>query len=339
VETRRTGEAQLGFALSSTMTTSVETGKDAKDKDVTTMSMEVTELTVTSLDAALFDAPPDYTEVQSYQQLLPAASGGGGVADAIFGSLADGTSTLAPKKPGVVRIGVVEPVNSSGREMTSPMLRGGLLGSLNKAPFEAVPIWGTTAAAVDRDAADKACDFVLVSDITEVKTSKPNKVGGMLRRASGDGNASADVHDARVDYRLYAVGDQNKPRLTASAKSSSGGFGVGSALRVAAFAGQMYMTMGMGAGMMSNMMGPAAALGGTSPLGGGLMSPGMGAAMSIMSGAQSMSGMAMPGGLPDGGDSSTQKATQTVQDALVKAAKQVAEELKTGKLRPAAAKQ
>jgi hypothetical protein len=192
---------------------------------------------------------------------------------------------------------------------------------------------------VDRDAADKACDFVLVSDITEVKTSKPNKVGGMLRRASGDGNASADVHDARVDYRLYAVGDQNKPRLTASAKSSSGGFGVGSALRVAAFAGQMYMTMGMGAGMMSNMMGPAAALGGTSPLGGGLMSPGMGAAMSIMSGAQSMSGMAMPGGLPDGGDSSTQKATQTVQDALVKAAKQVAEELKTGKLRPAAAKQ
>ena len=225
-----------------------------------------------------------------------------------------------------------------------PMLRGQLLGTLNKAPFEAVPIWGASAAAVDKDAADKACDYVLVSDISEVKTSKPNKVGGMLRRASGDSNASAEVHDARVDYKLYAVGDQTKPRLTASAKSSSGGFGVGSALRVAAFAGQMYMTMGMGTSMMSGMMGPAAAFGGASPLGGGLMSPGMGAAMSIMSGAQSMGamgagmGMGMPG-LPDGGDGSTQKATQTVQDALAKAGKQVAEDLKTGKLRAAAARQ
>jgi len=65
--------------------------------------------------------------------------------------------------------------------------------------------------------------------------------------------------------------------------------------------------------------------------------------MSIMSGAQSMGamgmGMGMPGGLPDVGDGSTQKATQTVQDALAKAGKQIAEELKTGKLRPAAAKQ
>ena len=338
VETRRTGEAQLGFALNTTMTTTVETGKDGKDKDVTTMSVEVTDLTVTSLDAALFDVPAGYTEVQSYQQLLPALSGGGSLADAIFGSLADGTSTVAPKKPGVIRIGVVEPVNSSGREMTTPMLRGGLLASLNKAPFEALPISGTSAAALDRDASDKACDFVLVSDITELKTSKPNKVGGMLRRASGDGNASADVHDARVDYRLYAVGDEDKPRLTASAKSSTGGFGVSSALRVAAFAGSMYLTMGMGTGLMSSMMGPASALGGTTPFGGGLMNPGMGAAMSMMSRAQSMGGMAMPGGLPDTGDASTQKATQTVQDALAKAGKQVADDLKTGKLRPAAAK-
>ena len=131
----------------------------------------------------------------------------------------------------------------------------------------------------------------------------------------------------------------SKPRLTASAKSSSGGFGVSSALRVAAFAGSMYLTMGMGTGMMSSMMGPASALGGATPFGGGLMSPGMGAAMSIMSGAQSMGGMAMRGGLPDTGDTSTQKAAQTVQDALAKAGKQVAEDLTTGKLRAAAAKQ
>jgi len=325
VETQQTGDAKLGFALSTAITTTEETGKGGKDKDVTTMAMEVTDLQITSLDAALFDVPPGYTEVTSYQQLLPASSGGS-LTDAVFGSIADGTSRVAPKKPGVIRIGVVESVNSSGRTMPTPMLRGALVASLSKAPFEAVPVSGASPADLDRDASTKACDFLLVSDIAEVKTSKPNKVGGLLKKVSGDGNASAEVNDARVDYKLYAVGETGKPRMTSSVKASSGGFGVGSALRVAAFAGSMYMTMGMGTGMMANLMGPAAALGGGPSLGGGLMSPGMGAAMSMLSGAQSM-GVGMPGGMSDSGE----KATQTVQDALTRAGKQVADELKASK--------
>jgi len=318
------------------MTTTVEAGKD---KDVTMMVVEVTDLEVTSLDATLFDVPAGYTEVRNYQELLPALSGGGGsLADAVFGSIEDGTNTVAPKKPGVVRIGIVEPINKSGRTMSTAMLRGGLVASLSKAPFEALPISGATPADLDRDATGKACDFILVSDIAELKTSKPNKVGGMLKKVSGDANGAVDIHDARVEYKLYAVGDQSKPKVTSSAKASSGGgFGVGSALRVAAFAGSMYMTMGMGSGMMG-MMGPYASLGGGGLGGGmmpGLMNPGMGAAMSMMSHAQLTGGaggmMGMPGmsGMPEMGD---QKATQTVQDALSKAGKQVAEELKTGKL-------
>ena len=83
---------------------------------MTTMAVEVTDLQVTSLDKALFEVPPDYTEVTSYQQLLPSLSGGDSLADAIFGSIADGSSTVAPKKAGVVRIGVVEPVTrAAGR--------------------------------------------------------------------------------------------------------------------------------------------------------------------------------------------------------------------------------
>ena len=68
--------------------------------------------------------------------------------------------------------------------------------------------------------------------------------------------------------------------------------------------------------------------------GGGLMNPGMGAAMSMMSQAQAMgamNGMSTVSGMPDMADPSAQKATQTVQDALSKAGKQVAEELKTPK--------
>ncbi len=324
VERQVIGDAKLGFALSTTVTTTIE---DGKDKDVATTTMEVADLRITALDAALFDVPAGYTEVKSYAELIPSVASGGTLADAVFGSLADGTSTLAPKKAGVIRIGIADPSDKSGRSMPVPMLRGGLLASLNKAPYEALPLSGASPADLTRDATSKACDFILVTDVAEVKTSKPNKVGGALRRVSGDGGGATEIHDARVDYKLYAIGDQTKPKLTSSAKASSGGgFGVGSALHVAAFAGQMYMTMGMGMGMgggMMGAMGPAASFGG---MGGGmsrLMNPGVGAAMSIMSGP---GGMSAPGGM---GDASTQKAAEeTVQDALSKAGKQVVEELK-----------
>ena len=38
---------------------------------------------------------------------------------AVFGSLSDGTSTVAPKKSGVIRIGVVDPNNKSGRTIST----------------------------------------------------------------------------------------------------------------------------------------------------------------------------------------------------------------------------
>ena len=46
------GTAKLGFALSTAVTTTVDEGKE---KDVTTMTVEVTDLQVTSLEQTLFD--------------------------------------------------------------------------------------------------------------------------------------------------------------------------------------------------------------------------------------------------------------------------------------------
>jgi hypothetical protein len=86
---------------------------------------------------------------------------------------------------------------------------------------------------------------------------------------------------------------------------------------------------------MLGMMGPSSL--GMAGMGGGmagLMNPGMGAAMSIVS-AGAGAGMSMPGGMSGLADPSTQKVVQTVQDALSKAGKQVAEELKTGKVKAA----
>ena len=326
VETRRVGEAKLGFAIATTTTT---TTGDGKETESTSSTMEVTDLQVTSLDAALFDVPPDYAEVKTYQDLLPALAHGGNLTDALFGSITDGTSAVAPKKPGVIRIGVVDPVNKTNRNVPIPALRIALVAAFAKAPFEALPIVGATPADLNRDAASKACDFVIASDLVELKTSKPGKVGGVLKKVSGDPGAQEDVHEARVDYKLYAIADQSKPRLAASARASSGsGFGLSSALRVAAFAGSMYigMTMGMmGNPMMMNLMGSYGSFGMGPGMGGGmsgLVNPGMGAAVSMMSQAQ----MPMPG-MEDG---SKYKALETVEDALSKVGKQVGEELKKG---------
>jgi hypothetical protein len=193
---------------------------------------------------------------------------------------------------------------------------------------------GATTAELDQDAASKACDYILVTEITEIKTSKPNKVGGLLKKVSGDTSGATEIHEARIDYKLFAVGDHARPRLTSSVKASSGGgFGVGSALRFAAFAGQMYLTMGMGSGMMMGMM-PGGGFGGMAGLGGSLLAgrtnPGMGAAMSIMSTAGSMGLGGIPGGLPGVADPED-KVIATVQDGLSKAARQVADDLKKGK--------
>ena len=82
----------------------------------------------------------------------------------------------------------------------------------------------------------------------------------MLKKVSGDTNTPSEIHDVRIDYKLYAVGDPSKPKVSSSVKASSGGgFGFKSALKLAYFAGSMYFTMGMGGGMnMMSMMGQGA---------------------------------------------------------------------------------
>jgi len=332
VVTERAGRADMGFALSTTMTTTVADGKQKggdKDPDMTSMSMEVTELKVTSLDKTLFDVPSGYTEVKDYESLLPSLAAGGTLSDAVFGSLADGTSKVSSKKTGIIRVGIVAPANNSGRKLQDTGLRTSLPAGFMRLPFESVPVSGTTAADLNRDAADKACDYILVSEIAEIKTSKPSRVGGMLKRVSRDGPSPSEIHEVRVDYKLYALGNPDAPPFTSSAKASSGGgFGVRSALRVAAFAGQMYLTMGMGSGLMG-MMGQGSPLGGLGGLGEGAgpgrMNPGMSAAMSIMSAGSRKGG---EGGIPGAPEDQGASVMETVQAALAKASSEAAAELK-----------
>ena len=318
VETQAVGDAKLGFSVLSTVTTT-----SGEKQDVSIITTEVTDLQITTLDPALFDIPPGYTEVKGYPELLPNIAAGGSVADAVFGSISAGTSSVAPKLAGFVRIGIVEPANKSGQTISAAMLREGLTAGFSKRPFDSVPVIGKTAEEVARDAQQKEVDYLISSELVEVKTSKPTRIGGLVRRASGDG--SKEIHEARVDYKLFAVDNQSKPRLASSARASSSALGA-SALRLAAFAGSTYMNLMPGGTLVRGYL-PLAEMGlgsEAAPVMPGMVAPGMGAAMTILSLAQNFNAMRAGAGALGSGEA---EVLQTISEAMGNASRAVIEEL------------
>lgn len=326
VETRVVGDVTLGFPVKTVTTTMTGEG----DKQTTAVtSSEVTALEITQLDEALFDIPPDFTEARSLAELVPSLGSGGGLAEVLFGSTADGTSAAAPKRSGVIRIGVLEPINRSARSLPARMLRADLVSKFSRPPYEALPLGGSGPAAVEADAARLDCDYILLAEIIEVKTSKAGKVGGFLKMASG-GGPPKDSHEVKMTYRLFATGALASPAAAGDAKASTGGFGVGSALRLAAFAGQMYMGMA-GMGMMSGF-GAMAGVGGLGPLAGAYFDP---RAMAMSSMAAGLSGSLMVGmagnamaGLPGLPDQSDPEVMRVISEAFEDVAKGAADKLK-----------
>lgn len=327
IETRVMGDVKLGFPIKTVTTTTTGEG----DKlEVSTSSQEVTELEVTRLDRALFEVPADFVEAKSSAELVPALATGGSLSDALFGSTVDGSSTAAPKKAGTIRIGILEPINKTTRNLPPSGLRQDLVAKFNKAPYEAIPVAGSSPLAIEAEAARLQCDYLMLAEIVEAKTSKPGKMGGVMRLTGG--GPPKDAHDVKLSYKLYAVGASQAPKVSGNAKASNGGFGVGSALRLAAFAGQMYMGMGMGGmgmgGMGMGMMNPMAAvsgMGGLGPMGGGFVDPRAMAMSSMFTGLSG--GMAGMGGMPGMADPSEAGMRDTVSDALGNGAKAAMEQL------------
>ena len=332
MESRTNGDAKLGFPIAMTTTTKIGEGDK---QEVETSSMEVTVFETTTLDAALFAVPEGYTELKSNAELVASFQGGdSGLSDALVGSTADGTSTAAPKRAGAVRIGVLEPIDKSTRKLPTGELRQELASNFRKAPFEALTLSGNSVADAQSEAARMECDYVLYSEITEIKTSKPGRVGGMLKKVSGNGPAR-DVHEVKLDYRLYPVGTgATSPVFTESAKTASGGgFDFRSAIHFAAFAGSLYMRFS-GLGLLNPML-MSKFGGGLGPLASsGFFDP----RMSAMSSMSQMFGRAGAEALGDGAVAIPGSAAatldpeveirQTVGHALTNAAKETMEQLK-----------
>lgn len=318
MDTRVAGDVKLGFPIKVVTTTT--TGEGNKIESVTT-SQEVTALEITRLERALFEVPADFAEASSTAEIVPAMAKGASLSEALFGSTADGTSTAAPKKPGTIRIGILQPVNKTTRELPgAASLREELVAKFNKSGYEAIPLAGSSASGIEQDAARLQCDFVMLAEVVEAKTSKPGKLGGVMKLT---GSTPKDSHDVKIDYKLYAVGATQTPKATGNVKASNGGFGIGSALSLAAFAGQIYVGMMMG-GMGMGMMNPMLAMSGMGGIGGGLFDPRASAMSSMMS---SFGGMNMGGMGGDVADPSDAGMRDTLSEAMGNSAKAAMEQL------------
>lgn len=333
VEAHTVGDAKLGFPVAIVTTT---TTGDGDKQEISSTSMEVTDLVVTRLDAALFNVPPNFVEAKSSAELMPTLAAGGSLAETLFGSTADGTSAAAPKKPGTIRVGVLEPANKTTHAIAARQLREHVVSQFRKAPFEALALADQAADDAQQEAARLGCDYILVTEVTDIKTSKPGKVTGLLKRTAGE-DATRDVLEVKVDYKLLTVGGTSAPAATGSLTTSSGGIGLGTVLKLATIAGQIYLSMygmgGMGMGMMNPLMSIPGLGGAAGPFAAsGLFDPRMKAmsSMTQMVGMEGMNGMGGMAGAPGGGDNEAALA-QTVSAALDRAAKITMEQLQTRK--------
>ena len=323
-DTKVVGDVKLGFPVKVTTTTTTGEGNKIESS---TSTQEVTALEITQLERAWFDVPADFVEANSTAEIVPSVATGSSLNEALFGSTANGTSEAAPKKPGTMRIGVLQPINKTTRELpNAASLREELAAKFNKPGYEAIPLAGSSVSAIEQDAARLLCDFVMLAEVTEAKTSKPGKLGGVMKMT---GSTPKDSHDVKIEYKLYAVGAPQAPKASGNVKASNGGFGIGSALRLAAFAGQMYMGMmmgGMGMGMMNPMMAMSgmSGMGGLGGMSGGLFDP----RASAMSSMMSSFGMNM-GGMGGGSvaDPSEAGMRDTLSEAMGNSAKAAIEQL------------
>jgi len=216
VQFKQLGVARTGYPLIETTTM-----YGADGKAMFSSTKEVVELSREPLDAALFDVPAGYTETQNSQELyMPATSETTGSAMTGPDTTNEVSSLAETKQPGTLRVGVVPINNMSDRPVSIDALRGRLVNGIEGAGIDAVPLNATSQAAAEAEAKARQCDFILYTDISSLKLSAAKKLGGILGRATGV--SGVDRSDARVNFKLFAVGE-NSPRLESSATGKEEG--------------------------------------------------------------------------------------------------------------------
>ena len=221
---RHEGAGRAGFPLIETTTVYDENGQPSFST-----TREVTDLSRQALDAALFDVPAGYTEARNLQELNGQPDANAMLAEAMgrnrepSPAAASNASAMAEsKRPGTIRIGVVQINNRTDRSVSIESLRERLIGGIEGANVDAVPLRATSPTEADAEAKAKQCDFVLFTDISALKISAAKKLGGMFGRATGVGSGGIDKTESKLDFKLIPVGE-SAPRLQSSASAKEEG--------------------------------------------------------------------------------------------------------------------
>jgi hypothetical protein len=234
----------LGFPIGYTTTI---TGEDGKPNAVV---MEISELEITNLDAALFDIPAGLTEAGNLGALTKAVS------DANEVKLAEQLTTPAApvqKTPGVALVGVLEVANKTTQQVETRALRDRLVSQLVDQKITASPLAGSQPDVIQQAMAH-GYDYVLVAEVTDLKVSKAGGLGGALKAASKLSGGDTGQQPTEATMSIKLVQPDGKSRLATNVKGKTGGgLDLKTGLGVAKFAGGMYMNMMTGK-MMMNMM-------------------------------------------------------------------------------------
>ncbi len=221
---RREGTARTGFPLIETTTV-----YDQNDQPSFSMTKEVVELSRQPLDAALFDIPAGYSEARNSQELNGQPDVNAMMAEAMgrnrpSSEMAESNMATPPdaKRPGTIRIGVVQINNRTDRSVSTESLRERLVSGIQGGNVEAVPLNASSPAEAGPEAKAKQCDFILYTDISALKMSAAKKLGGMFGRATGVGSGGIDKTESKVEFKLIALGE-GSPRLQSSASAKEEG--------------------------------------------------------------------------------------------------------------------
>ena len=260
VKAIQAGEVELGFPLRYVMKTSTKQGEQE-------VRAEVTAFSTGTLDAALFEVPPDYRAAGAGKLLSPPEV------------------QAVPKTPGKVLVGVVAPVNRTGRPFAVTGFQQQLAAHLSKEHLDSTILDSPGCATQTQ------CDYVMETEVLSIQKTAVAKVGGLLSKASkfnpmGGGTAPQEIFEAKLSYRLTKSDGNAVGSGSVSAKNASD-LNLKTAISLAttamSFTGMGMMMNGMmfNPGMINSYMNMAG-----SPIGGGFVDPSMIAYMRMAKGLE-----------------------------------------------------
>ena len=178
------GNARRGFPVYEKMTMF-----DASGKEIMSSVTEVVELSQATLDASLFEIPADYREVKSATEFYSAnndsdsnsPNSNPSTSSATVANIknqaqskTDAPATVGAKKAGVVRIGLASvKVGAVGEHLTAADLAAAIQNTLGEylkgTKIEVVQLEAKLSSAVESEAKEKECDYILNASVSHKK--------------------------------------------------------------------------------------------------------------------------------------------------------------------------